>query len=374
MTVSALIVVGSQRDCPEPLLNLYFPSYISVRIDPTISARISSMDYTRMLHESCCGGPFHPDEWVRNIQFYIDNGAAMDSEFGVNNGRAMHYHVLHEACSNPNVPLAVIECLVTNGADVNYINYSETALRIACERVPQSIEIMKYLIANGANVNDGTLHRACAIGSPIELVKLLVENGADVNLVFCYTDGTPLNHACTCTDTSRTLDMIKFLVSKNASLTVLDNADRTYLQLVCMFAGEFTPRILEFLIESGLDVHHESSDGYTVLHYAAALQSTYAIQKEMIHILLKHTRSRWLSRGSGRRPSEIDWILSSLQWSQKDSSVSLFKFPVFVDAYLEWLDSKMLMTCMLNRRAGMIPRLPVDLIATICEYIPVVVI
>jgi ankyrin repeat protein len=85
-----------------------------------------------------------------------------------------------------NSNITMIECLVKFGADVNGKTcFDNTALHLAAKRGDS--EIVRFLIANGANVNaegdginDTPLHHAAWRGN-IEAVRLLVDNGAIPN-------------------------------------------------------------------------------------------------------------------------------------------------------------------------------------------------
>src|SRR5207237_6223691 len=92
--------------------------------------------------------------------------------------------LLNSACSEGN--LKEVIRLIKAGADVNYRDdLGAHPLLYACQR--KHINVMKYLLENGADVNAMNLHKnsltalhvAC-IGEDLESVKLLLDSGADI--------------------------------------------------------------------------------------------------------------------------------------------------------------------------------------------------
>jgi len=105
---------------------------------------------------------------------------------------------LHSAMSRKS--FAVIQCLVSNGADVNAIitdnEYKGETPIFKAAIFNQDIEVFKLLISKGANVNvrsEGKVYKGLTLLHKIasdskycnadacEIIKLLISNGADVN-------------------------------------------------------------------------------------------------------------------------------------------------------------------------------------------------
>lgn len=138
-----------------------------------------------------CIHSFPLGDWIQLIQLCIDNDAEL--EFVYENRWDEVVSALHAACQNPDVPLEVIQCLVSNGADVqhNTHRWNKSPLTLVCEREVPSAEIIQYLISNGADVNhiDGVSRTPLTVTmeysdspSVIDAIFVLIENGADTNI------------------------------------------------------------------------------------------------------------------------------------------------------------------------------------------------
>lgn len=100
-----------------------------------------------------------------------------------------------------------VKQFVKSGADVNYDYYTETPLSLSIQSKNKNIEISKYLIENGGDVNsivrDKRILRIAIDESnsflneefSFEIAKLLIENGANLNGTSCFYKDTPLTIA-----------------------------------------------------------------------------------------------------------------------------------------------------------------------------------
>ncbi|PCG19506.1 ankyrin repeat domain-containing protein [Brachyspira sp. G79] len=166
---------------------------------------------------------------------------------------------------------SVAEYLINNGADINVTNEDgETPLMYASK--VHNIKVIELLIQKGADINafDNYGNTALIYGvNNLETVKLLVENGADVN--FYKGGSTALISACEYSH-ERNIDVIKYLVSKNANINAQDNEGDTALNKTLDTSDEGSIDILDFeianfLIEQGADVNIKNEDQYTPLIY-----------------------------------------------------------------------------------------------------------
>ena len=166
---------------------------------------------------------------------------------------------------------SVAEYLINNGADINVTNEDgETPLMYASK--VHNIKVIELLIQKGADINafDNYGNTALIYGvNNLETVKLLVENGADVN--FYKGGSTALISACEYSH-ERNIDVIKYLVSKNANINAQDNKGDTALNKTLDTSDEGSIDILDFeiahfLIEQGADVNIKNKREYTPFIY-----------------------------------------------------------------------------------------------------------
>ena len=166
---------------------------------------------------------------------------------------------------------SVAEYLINNGANINVTNEDgETPLMYASK--VHNIKVIELLIQKGADINvfDNYGNTALIYGvNNLETVKLLVENGADVN--FYKGGSTALISACEYSH-ERNIDVIKYLVSKNANINAQDNKGDTALNKTLDTSDEGSIDILDFeianfLIEQGADVNIKNKREYTPFIY-----------------------------------------------------------------------------------------------------------
>ena len=166
---------------------------------------------------------------------------------------------------------SIAEYLINNGADINVTNEDgETPLMYASK--VHNIKVIELLIQKGADINvfDNYGNTALIYGvNNLETVKLLVENGADVN--FYKGGSTALISACEYSH-ERNIDVIKYLVSKNANINAQDNKGDTALNKTLDTSDEGSIDILDFeiahfLIEQGADVNIKNKREYTPFIY-----------------------------------------------------------------------------------------------------------
>ncbi|MEI0612043.1 ankyrin repeat domain-containing protein [Brachyspira pilosicoli] len=166
---------------------------------------------------------------------------------------------------------SVAEFLINNGADINVKNnHGETPLMYASKL--HNIKVVELLIQKGADINAFNNYGNTALiygVNNLETVKLLVENGADVN--FYKGGSTALISACDY-NPERNIDVIKYLVSKNANINAQDNKGYTALNKTLDTSDEGSIDILDFeiahfLIEQGADVNIKNKHQYTPLIY-----------------------------------------------------------------------------------------------------------
>jgi len=157
---------------------------------------------------------------------------------------------------------AIAEYLIDHGAQVN-TPQDWTPLQ-QTPYIPNNIEMVKLLIAKGADLNAGpwtALHASINRGRR-DLVDLLIQSGADVNAKDRRGD-TPLHYMVENQDP----DMMKLVVAKGIDIQPSIPKGLTPLHYISTFNR---PDSIELLLSKGTNVD-ERDDNYefTALHYAA---------------------------------------------------------------------------------------------------------
>jgi ankyrin repeat protein len=170
--------------------------------------------------------------------------------------------------------LEIIKFLVENGADVNVKDFlfGKTPLFDAAHN--GRLGIVKYLIENGADVNvkaySGETPLCRTIG--LDVIKYLVKNGADVNVKSDAVAVTPLSYAIYNSDFIYDVDnvsfsclkIVKYLVENGADVNLKDTSGKTPL-FVATFRDDL--EVIKYLVKNGADVNAKNNDDQTVLDY-----------------------------------------------------------------------------------------------------------
>jgi ankyrin repeat protein len=165
-----------------------------------------------------------------------------------------------------NGDLATVRKMVEANRDV--VNSRNAIGRFPLEMAAQTgqLAVVKYLLANGADVNLNrggatALHMASLYGGKLELVTLLLESGADMN-ARTGSGYTPLNLAVL----GRQKAIAELLLDKGAEIN-LDNMDFSELLYISASAG--IQRIVDMALQPKVDFRYTTGTGDTLLHAAA---------------------------------------------------------------------------------------------------------
>lgn len=165
----------------------------------------------------------------------------------------------------------IIKLLIRHGAKISIID-NQGWYPIASAAGMGKLEITKYLLSEGANVNSKNkgslwtpLMTALRGGADYELIKFLVHNGADINAK--TTNGkTPLMFAVN----HGSLKAAEYLIKKGANVNAYSNDGWTVLMYAVnqgnghMFSENKNKlRIVESLVEHGADVNVTAEHGLT---------------------------------------------------------------------------------------------------------------
>ena len=196
--------------------------------------------------------------------------------------------------------LHVARRLIAEGADVNSTNKDGLAILhylasyqakledyhpIRCEQPQEYREMVRFLLANGADVNirggyrkSTALHGAAGYGD-VPMVNLLIAHGADVNAKDRH-GSTPISYAI-----SDHHNIAGLLLEKGASASIAGEDGLTPLHILVSryraSAGKADKNLAALLISRGADIDARDKIGRTPLHCAA--DSGYS---DMVRMLL----------------------------------------------------------------------------------------
>lgn len=207
------------------------------------------------------------------------------------NNTMLEKHILNGAnvnfideCGSTPLLLAVerdnfnaVKNLIQAGADINVIyKYNRTVLYIAITDFNRD-PIIKLLINNGANVNISDnnkispLHIMAGKGT-IESIKMLVNAGADVNAVNIWGE-TPLHRSVfNCRDAPD--EVVQFLIESKVNVNIANNKD---LIPLCYASQKSKPRSVNLLINAGSNINAQDNLGNTPIALAVEFGSIIKI-------------------------------------------------------------------------------------------------
>ena len=164
---------------------------------------------------------------VEALSIIIKAGAALNTEIKENKiiqRESIHYSYtpLYALCNNSRATIDALKLLIENGAEINKGD-SEPFFAL-CRQQSPNFELIQYLIEKGADINNESynngntytpLYYLCSqIESQYDLIKLLLDRGADPNKA--VNGNTPLFAVCSQEDVN--LDLINLLLDKGADI------------------------------------------------------------------------------------------------------------------------------------------------------------
>jgi len=177
------------------------------------------------------------------------------------------------ACCNDD--LNVVKDLCDKGADVNLVEneYKNSALFMSISK--NKIDISKYLINNGANVNLLNIYNEnvlfwAVVHKNNELVELLCSKGCNIN-IFNNKGEHPLFLAIKLKE----YEIVKILIKYKANLEMKENIYEDTPLLAAMKSEE----IASLLIDSGANIHAENKIKDTPIHIATLLNNFPIVKK-----------------------------------------------------------------------------------------------
>lgn len=176
----------------------------------------------------------------------------------------------------------IVEYLLTKGAEVNKKNtIGRNPLHLALSLNHYQFEIVTLLINHGADIHarddDGQtpLHLA-----NVEVARLLLERGADVD-ARDSRGNTPLILAV---NSRECLDLVKLLLSYGADPNAIDNADMNVLFNFCQ-GSDYNMQTFKMLVDAGADIFHIKQDEKLSLLHIMYHPRSHELQNELIKIM-----------------------------------------------------------------------------------------
>lgn len=216
---------------------------------------------------------------IEQVRLLIAEGADVDAKWGdIYNKNEEETSTLRTKWRTERTPLwhaveagkiEVVKLLVEAGADVNAGSWPPL-----CRAVDKNnTAIAEYLIDHGARVNYpedmGPLQIAPYISNNIEMVKLLIAKGADINAGIV---GTALHRAIW----MENKDIFELLIQHGANVNVKDKWG--YTPLSYAIVKDDYLYFMNIMIANGADVNTKEPEGETCLHYAATAGRTEAVK------------------------------------------------------------------------------------------------
>jgi ankyrin repeat protein len=156
-----------------------------------------------------------------------------------------------------------VKQLLNEGANVNETFTKTTPLVYAILQLPSTPIILEAFLP-GDNAFFPIFHPPS-----LEMIKLLIENGANVNTPFGDFGVTPLMLAVIL----QNYELVDLLVSKKADVNALDNSENSALMYAAMgvhmngeiYASPYLKNVVDILIASGANVNLINKEGKSAL-------------------------------------------------------------------------------------------------------------
>ncbi|MGB1361321.1 MAG: ankyrin repeat domain-containing protein [Alphaproteobacteria bacterium] len=170
-----------------------------------------------------------------------------------------------------------------NITDINQRDEVNNNIIIYSCRYTNDVEILKYLISLGANINDCTALDV-SDNPNLEIVKMVINAGADVNI---QNKVPVLSFAVTFNDN---YEVIKFFINSGADVKYTYTSDgytgsalHDALFRKTMARKPIDIRVIKLLIKHGADVNYVDSKGFAPLDIARRFKRT-----DIVNLLKQH--------------------------------------------------------------------------------------
>ncbi|KAJ6239437.1 ankyrin repeat-containing protein [Anaeramoeba flamelloides] len=246
-------------------------------------------DNNSPLH-AICENFDNPKNQVRYITWLVEHKADVNS---ANNQSLTPLLIL---CSQKDINIDCLSLLIRNGADAAAQTQSGiTALMLICKnhslKSDQKLKaLIRILIDSGSNVNQVTtisqmsaLHFLVENSEIINLKKSLaymLRSGADINLANNH-HSTPFMYLC---EFHADYETIKMCLNYKVNLSLFDKYNRSCLHSICLSKSKPDPKVVQLLLEAGVDPELEDFYGNTALNEISVNSGDIICSK----LLIKH--------------------------------------------------------------------------------------
>lgn len=200
----------------------------------------------------------------------------------------------------------VISLLLQKGADLNAREIENGFNAILFAAGSGNLNAVNLLLSKGANLTDVSktghtlLMRAVLIGNNVELIKYLIGKGVDVNAKDIDGDTALLKSMNLF---SRNIDIVKLLLGSGVDVNATNKNGNTALIEVTALISDKSNDIIELLLKSGAKVNAANNKGSTALHEGVGhliVGLPYRIQS--VDILLKYGANPNIENNNGETP------------------------------------------------------------------------
>ncbi|KAJ6236625.1 serine/threonine-protein kinase tnni3k-related [Anaeramoeba flamelloides] len=145
-----------------------------------------------------------------------------------------------------------------------------TALHYVVGREDLTLEILKYIVEIGSDVNavdefnKSPIFDLMEINGNPELIRYLLEKGVDLNIKD-ETHCTPLLKICKSEETRPTVDILKLIIEFKGDLDISDDDKNTALH-VLLLQKKLEIDLIKVLVENGADIDLTNGRKFTPLH------------------------------------------------------------------------------------------------------------
>ena len=228
------------------------------------------------------------------------------------------YLVLNEKYKN----ITDIKIIIDSGFDINFLKRGYSPLHYAMAYM--NIDVINILLENGANTEQRTSDEETALHLAIEtkdlgLIKLLIKHGADLEA----RDGNKETALKSAVRTGR-IEILEYLINQGSDVNAIGKSDTTPLT-TATYKGD--KEAIELLVKHGANIHHtKQGNQWTLLHYAANYNHTHLIDYLIESGIDVNARSKngWSALALASDEGDIE-IVEKLIKHQADIELSTIK-------------------------------------------------